>query len=96
MVGLSAAELARELGDGRGCPIAGGFRVPCVLAGEHQNGDRDPSLTITERNGKILVYCRSRHSNEQDRVIEALRARGLWYEANTNGKSGARRVPVLA
>ncbi len=40
--------------------------------------DRNPSLTITEAGGKILVHCHAGCS--QEAVIEALRSRGLWPE----------------
>jgi hypothetical protein len=40
--------------------------------------DETPSLTITERCGKVLVHCHA--GCTQHDVIEALRARGLWPE----------------
>jgi hypothetical protein len=40
--------------------------------------DRRPSFSITERNGKVLVNCRS--GCTQNSVIAALRSRGLWPE----------------
>ncbi|MCS7316625.1 MAG: CHC2 zinc finger domain-containing protein [Bryobacteraceae bacterium] len=40
--------------------------------------DRDPSLSITESGGKVLVHCFG--GCAQHDVIEALRARGLWPE----------------
>ena len=38
--------------------------------------DHEPSLSISQKGAKLLVYCRTGCS--QDEVIEALRARGLW------------------
>ncbi len=38
--------------------------------------DRRPSLTIDERDGRILVHCHS--GCRQAAVLDALRARGLW------------------
>jgi hypothetical protein len=43
--------------------------------------DRSPSLSIIERNGRVLVHCHS--GCAQADVIAALRARGLWLEAET-------------
>ena len=43
--------------------------------------DRTPSLSITERNGSVLVHCFA--GCRQSEVIEALRARGLWPERKT-------------
>jgi hypothetical protein len=40
--------------------------------------DRTPSLSITFRDGKILLHCHAGCS--QDDVITALRDRGLWRE----------------
>jgi hypothetical protein len=40
--------------------------------------DRTPSLSITDRNGTVLVHCFA--GCRQAEVIEALRARGLWPE----------------
>jgi 5S rRNA maturation endonuclease (ribonuclease M5) len=40
--------------------------------------DRNPSLSISERNGKILIHCHS--GCEQERVISVLKSRGLWPE----------------
>lgn len=40
--------------------------------------DRTPSLSLTERNGRVLVHCHAGCS--QEAVIAALRERGLWHE----------------
>ena len=48
------------------------------------HNDKDPSLHITLKNGKILVHCFSGCSNEA--VIEALRARGLWTDTPSHFK----------
>jgi hypothetical protein len=96
MVGLSAAGIARELGGGRERPIAGGFRVPCVLSWEHKNDDRDPSMTVTEPDDKVLVRCWSRHSNEQGRITQALTDRGLWYEANSQPTTDVKLTELLS
>lgn len=38
--------------------------------------DKNPSLSIDEKNGKILVYCHSKC--EQSQVVEKLKGMGLW------------------
>ena len=45
--------------------------------------DHTPSLSVTEKNGKILVHCHGGCS--KDRVIGALKERGLWPSGNGNG-----------
>jgi hypothetical protein len=72
---MTAERIAQALGGRR---VGNEWRCPCVLADEHAHGDRDPSLYITERDGKVLVRCRSRHAEENDRVIAELQARDLW------------------
>ena len=44
--------------------------------------DKNPSLSLSEQNGKILLHCHAGCS--QEAVIEALRNRGLW----TGGDGG--------
>tara|TARA_R100000353_G_scaffold49930_2_gene39576 strand:+ start:72 stop:563 length:492 start_codon:yes stop_codon:yes gene_type:complete len=43
--------------------------------------DRNPSLSITDADDKILVHCFSGCS--QDEVLNALRDQGMWAEAST-------------
>jgi hypothetical protein len=74
---LSATEIAHALGDAR--REGDGWRCRCPLADEHNNADAHPSLSLRDRpDGGVLAHCHSRHASEQDRVIEALKARGLW------------------
>ena len=40
------------------------------------HNDKNPSLSITEKDGKILVFCHAGCS--QDQVIDALKSRNLW------------------
>src|SRR3954447_26341341 len=49
--------------------------------------DRNPSLSIRESDGKILVHCHA--GCKQRTVIAALRVRGLW-------KSQPQRLPRKA
>jgi putative DNA primase/helicase len=46
------------------------------LASCPSHNDRNPSLSIVEQDGKVLVKCWAGCS--QDEVISALKARGLW------------------
>ena len=48
----------------------------CCLA----HNDRNPSLSVTDKNGKILVHCWAGCSQES--VISALRGMGLWHNAS--------------
>jgi DNA-binding transcriptional ArsR family regulator len=49
--------------------------------------DRNPSLSVTERDGRTLVHCHAGCPSE--RVIDALRQRGLWP---TRERSAARET----
>jgi len=66
----SAAEIARALG-GRRCGSQWVCRCPA-----HE--DRNPSLSITEADGKVLVHCHG--GCPQRQLVEALRRRNLWPE----------------
>lgn len=50
--------------------------------------DGRASLSISERDGKALFHCHAGCS--QERVLEALRARGLWPKAAEASKHNAR------
>jgi hypothetical protein len=73
---LSAETIARTLG---GRKYAGGWIARCPAHDDH-----NPSLSISEKNGKVLVKCHT--GCEQERVIAALKARSLWHG------SGERRA----
>jgi hypothetical protein len=66
---LTAERIARELGGARKSGDSWMARCPA-----HE--DRDPSLSIAERDGRLLVHCFA--GCEQSAVITALRGRGLW------------------
>lgn len=51
--------------------------------------DRSPSLSVRERDGKVLVHCHA--GCPQTDVIEALRARGLWPERERREWTPAER-----
>jgi hypothetical protein len=84
----SAASIAQALGSVR--RVGDEYVCTCPLAEEHAHGDANPSLYLKDASdGKVLAHCRSRHANEQDRVIEALKARGLWPSGD--GVQSAKR-----
>jgi len=64
---LNAENLASALG---GRKSGDGWVANCPAHEDHR-----PSLSIQEKNGKVLVHCFS--SCHQDHVLEALRQRGL-------------------
>jgi hypothetical protein len=68
---MSAATLADALGRSR--KEGAGW---CCLCPAHD--DHDPSLSIIEKNGRLLLKCRA--GCDQDAVIEALKTRDLWPE----------------
>jgi putative DNA primase/helicase len=68
---MDAAEIARQL-HGRKMPSGWIARCPA-----HE--DRNPSLSLKDgEDGRILVHCHA--GCEQDAVVGALKARGLWPE----------------
>ena len=69
---MTAESLAHELGGAR-------RSGPGWLARCPAHDDNDPSLSISERTGKLLVHCFA--GCDQQDVIDALRARGLWAPA---------------
>jgi hypothetical protein len=52
--------------------------------------DRNPSLSITEKNGKVLIHCFAGCGPAD--VIAALRVRGLWPEDEQNSWTPADRA----
>jgi len=65
---MTAEQIARALG---GHKSGRSWMARCPA---HQ--DKTPSLSISDRDGKVLVHCFTGCS--QDEVIAGLRARGLW------------------
>ena len=82
----SAETIAKALG---GRKAGGGWTARCPA-----HDDRTPSLSIRDADdGKVLVRCHA--GCDQERVIAALRARGLWAENGPRSLSrAARRTPV--
>src|SRR5215831_18443731 len=68
---VTAESIAKAL-DGR--KVGGGWMARCP-----SHDDREPSLSITDsQDGKVLVRCHA--GCDQQEVIAALRARGIWDE----------------
>ena len=83
---MTAETIANALGARK---AGGGWTARCPA-----HDDRTPSLSICEADdGKVLVRCHA--GCHQERVIAALRGRGLWAENGPRSLSGvARRTPV--
>ena len=79
---MNAETIAREL---RGRRSGAGGVAKCLA-----HADGNPSLSITERDGKLLVKCHAGCS--QADVVTALKARGLWPEREQTTPSAA---PVI-
>lgn len=78
---MVAEAIAKTLG---GRKAGAGWTARCPA-----HDDRTPSLSLTDtQGGKVLVRCHA--GCEQERVIAALRGRGLW------GESGPRSSPWTA
>ena len=63
---MTPETIAKALG---GCKTGGCWMTRCPA-----HDDRHPSLSITERDGKLLVYCHT--GCDQQAVWDALRDRG--------------------
>lgn len=71
---MTAAEIGQQL---HGRKSGAGWVARCPA-----HDDQDPSLSLRDANGKVLLYCHA--GCEQNAVIEALKARGLWPEREPN------------
>jgi hypothetical protein len=82
---MKAEIIARGLG---GRKVGAGWMVRCPA-----HDDRNPSLSIRDVDGKVLVRCHA--GCEQTQVIAALCARGLWIRSGSRSPwRMARRKPV--
>ena len=81
---MTAAKIATALSGRR---IGKEWRCLCPAHDDH-----NPSLSITERNGKLLLTCRA--GCEQNAVIEALQKRGLWLN-KANGADGPQHFLAI-
>ena len=82
---MTAETIARALG---GRKAGQGWMARCPA-----HDDREPSLSIREADGKVLVRCHA--GCEQRDVIAALKKRGLWCGKATSPihQLSRRRVP---
>ncbi len=84
---MTAETMAKALG---GRKVGQGWTARCPA-----HDDREPSLSIRDADGKVLVRCHA--GCDQREVIAALKARGLWdgKERSTNWKPSRRKVSSL-
>ena len=84
---MTAETIAKALG---GRKAGGGWTARCPA-----HDDRTPSLSIRDADdGKVLVRCHA--GCDQERVIAALRSRGLWAENSPSRCSSAWRAAALS
>lgn len=75
----TASDIRSALDCGRGgCACRTGQNTHCP-GPSHRNGDRSPSLTVHDRDGKVLVNCKG--GCDQGDVIAELQQRDLWPRA---------------
>lgn len=81
MATMSADQIRAALSCGRqGCECArSGVKTHCP-GPSHHNGDRHPSLGVSEKDGKVLVKCYG--GCDQAAVVTALQERDLWPRSN--------------
>ncbi|MBK9171071.1 MAG: hypothetical protein IPM24_26930 [Bryobacterales bacterium] len=75
---MTAAQIAQALG---GRKSGSGWTAKCPA---HQ--DTNPSLSLTDSNGKLLVCCHA--GCPQRAVVDALQAMGLWPESEQRDHPG--------
>lgn len=79
---FSAAEIAYHLGGKRS---GNGYEACCPAHDDHR-----PSLAISDGEKGVVVYCHA--GCEQDAVLDALRARGLWPSRDGFGGANGSRA----
>jgi hypothetical protein len=82
---MNAEAIAKAI---RGRKVGGGWTARCPA-----HDDRNPSLSIRDVDGKVLVRCHA--GCEQARVIAALRRRGLWAENGPRSRSWTARCKLV-
>lgn len=85
---ITASEIAHGCGQGREKRTPSGWSTLCPAHDDH-----DPSLSVDDHEGRILVRCRV--GCDQARVIEALKDRGLWSNGATSNGHANGSVPHL-
>lgn len=92
MTDASRDAIKRALDCGRpGCPCGRGRNTHCP-GPSHANGDRDPSLTVDERDGKVLVNCKG--TCDQDDIITELQSRDLWPRPGEDAPARNGHAPL--
>lgn len=82
---MNAQQIAKGLGKFNS--TAGGFVAPCPA-----HDDKNPSLSISDgKEGKVLVHCHA--GCDQGAVIDALKSRNLWPEAEAKPAAPKRGRP---
>jgi hypothetical protein len=82
---MTAADFVKALPRGQ---WHGSYGTACCPA----HDDRHPSLSVSERDGRLLVKC---HANcSQDQVIDALKTRGLWPGPDSDHERASRRREI--
>lgn len=81
----SEPDLARLIEGLGGRRVSTGWAARCPA-----HDDRNPSLSIGVREGRVLVHCFS--GCDQAAVIDALRRRGLWPEWERGRERRERRI----
>lgn len=85
---MNAQQIAKGLGKFNS--TAGGFVAPCPA-----HDDNNPSLSISDgKDGKVLVHCHA--GCDQNVVIDALKSRKLWPEAEAKAEAPSRGRPKQA
>jgi predicted P-loop ATPase len=80
---MTPAALAAALGKAH--REGGEWRCLCPAHDDH-----DPTLSITEKDGHLLVICRA--GCEQHSVIDAIKARGLWQSNGEDRRPNALNI----
>jgi putative DNA primase/helicase len=83
---MKAETIAKALG---GRKAGGAWMARCPA-----HDDRDPSLSIQDANGKVLVRCHA--GCDQAQVIAKLRSRGLWEDNSHRQRDFIRQQPRLS
>ena len=81
---MNAETIARALGCRK---VGGGWTARCPA-----HDDQNPSLSICDQDGKVLVRCHA--GCQQAKVIAVLRRRGLWTKnsARSPSRTGHRKL----
>lgn len=94
---MSAHDIKTALACGRpGCACSNGQNTHCP-GPSHRNGDRNPSLTVHDRDGKVLLNCKG--GCDQGDVIAELQGRDLWPRKDDRlpvGQNGYAPLQIVA